>query len=208
MTGRKILYVFAAFCACVHVAAAQKTEGGFEARLAEVSAATETIECDFTLTKTMAFMASDVVSQGRFYYLRSVGISLDFSEPAGDRITMGRDKFRITSAGRTNVVSVTSNPMLRQLQRMLTACMTGDVAMLREGSRMSWTEEDDYYVVTLTPDNRRARNMVKQIVLTFEKENMSLEKLRMEEASGDVSEYGFYNKTFNGGTDPARFDIR
>jgi len=195
-------------CACFATAALSAQEVDFAQRLSKASAATRTIECDFTLTRTMSFMASDVVSEGRFYYLRDAGISLDFTRPAGDEITMGREKFRITSAGKTSVVRLDGNPMLRQLQRMLTACMTGDVEMLREGSEIAFSDDGASFAVTITPTERRAQNMVKRILLTFEKENMSLTELRMEEASGDVSRYEFTNKVFNAAIDPARFEVR
>jgi outer membrane lipoprotein-sorting protein len=186
-----------ALCACLAVAAARAQEADFEEKLKTVSAATETIECDFTLTRTMSFASGDVVSEGRFHYLRGEGISLDFTKPAGDRIKMGRERFEITSGGKTSVVKIDSNPMLRQLQRMLTACMTGDVATLRQGSQFALRDEGANFVVTLTPTDRRAKGMVKLITLTFEKQNMSLNALRMEEASGDVSLYRFFNKKFN-----------
>lgn len=91
---------------------------------------------------------------------------------------------------------------------MLTACMTGDVALLRQGSQLTFEEEGANYVVSLTPTDRRAANMVKLITLTFEKQNMSLVTLRMEEASGDVSQYKFFNKKFNEDIAPSRFDVR
>jgi outer membrane lipoprotein-sorting protein len=156
----------------------------------------------------MGFAASDVVSEGRFHYLRGAGISLEFTKPAGDLITMGRERFRIVSAGRSSVVRLDSNPMLKQLQRMLTACMTGDVEMLREGSTLTFEDAGAEFVVTITPSDRRAKNMVRLVTLTFEKQNMSLTTLRMEEASGDVSLYRFFNKKFNDPIDPARFEVR
>jgi outer membrane lipoprotein-sorting protein len=205
---RKPIYIAAALCACFVTVATRAQEADFAEKLKTMSATVETIECDFTLTRTMSFMASDVVSEGRFYYLREAGISLDFTRPAGDQITMGQERFRIVSAGKTSVVRLDSNPMLKQLQRMLTACMTGDVEMLREGSELAFGDEGTSFVVTITPTDRRAKNMVKLITLTFEKQNMSLITLRMEEASGDVSQYGFFNKKFNVEMDPSRFEVR
>jgi outer membrane lipoprotein-sorting protein len=205
---RKPVYLAATLCACLVAVTTRAQEADFAERLKTVSASIQTIECDFTLTRTMSFMASDVVSEGRFYYMRGAGISLDFTKPMGDRITMGRERFRIVSAGKTSIVRLDSNPMLRQLQRMLTACMTGDVEMLKEGAQLVFTDEDTSFVVTITPTDRRAKNMVKLITLTFEKENMSLTALRMEEASGDVSQYRFFNKKFNGEMDPSRFEVR
>jgi outer membrane lipoprotein-sorting protein len=205
MTRKLICLLAVLLCA---VAATEARDADFAERLKTASAATKTIECDFTLTRTMSFMASDVVSEGRFYYLRGAGISLDFTKPAGDLITMGRERFRIVSAGKTSIVRLDSNPMLKQLQRMLTACMTGNVEMLGEGSTLTFEDEGRCFVVTLTPTDRRARNMIKLITLTFEKQNMSLITLRMEEVSGDISQYRFFNKKFNEETDPSRFEVR
>jgi outer membrane lipoprotein-sorting protein len=209
---RKIIYLALSLCAAVAGAKAQNggqtPDADFAERLKTVSAATETIECDFTLTRTMSFAAGDVVSEGRFYYLRGGGISLEFTKPAGDRITMGRERFRIVSSGRTSIVKVDSNPALKQLQKMLTACMTGDVALLGQGSTLAFEDEGAEFVVTITPTDRRARNMVRKITLTFEKKNMSLTTLGMEEASGDSSRYRFFNKKFNAKIDPSRFEVK
>ncbi len=206
----KTRYLAAALCANLTAIAATATaqEADFAERLKSTSAATRSIECDFTLTRTMSIMASDVVSEGRFYYLRDAGISLDFTRPAGDRITMGRERFLITTAGRTTVVKVDSNPMLRQLQRMLTACMTGDVELLRAGAQLTFTDQGTTFLVTITPTDRRARGMVRLITLTFDKQNMSLTTLTMEETTGDVSQYSFFNKRFNGEIDPSRFEVQ
>lgn len=205
---QKPIYIAAVLCACLGATTVRAQEADFTERLKTTSAATRSIECYFTLTRTMSIMASDVVSEGRFYYLREAGISLDFTRPEGDEITMGRERFRIASSGKTSVVKVDSNPMLRQLQRMLTACMTGDVEALKEGSELTFKDDGANFVVTITPSARRARSMVRLITLTFEKENMSLVTLRMEEVSGDVSQYRFFDKKFNGEVDPSRFDVR
>ncbi len=208
MTPRLKYILAALLCAPLATTTLHAQEADFAARLRTTSASTRSIECDFTLTRTMSIMAGDVVSEGRFHYLRDAGISLDFTRPEGDRITMGRERFQIVASGRTTVVKVESNPMLRQLQRMLTACMTGDVEMLRQGATLAFADEGATFVVTITPTDRRTRGMVRLITLTFEKQNMSLTTLRMEEASGDVSQYRFFNKRFNGDIDPSRFDIR
>ena len=202
---RKAIYIALALLAAV---ALKAQEADFAERLKTVSAATETIECGFSLIRTTSFAAADILSEGRFYYLREAGISLDFTKPAGDQITMGRERFRIVSSGKTSVVKVDSNPMLRQLQKMLTACMTGDIEALKEGSELTFKDNGADFIVTITPSDRRAGKMVKLITLTFEKQNMSLTTLRMEEASGDVSQYRFFNKKFNGKVDPARFEVK
>jgi outer membrane lipoprotein-sorting protein len=86
--------------------------------------------------------------------------------------------------------------------------MTGDVEMLRDGSELVFGDEGTNFIVTLTPSGRRAKGMIKLIALTFEKQNMSLVTLRMEEASGDISQYRFFNKKFNENIASSRFEVR
>lgn len=181
---------------------------GFGDRLKALSGKIESIESDFTLTRTASFLAEPTVSAGRFYYLRGSGISLEFSEPEGDVITLGEQKFRIVSGGKENVTPVGSNPMLRQLQRMLTACMTGDIAMLEAGSKVTWSEQGESYTVIMEPVDKRAKKYVSRITLVFDRADMSLINLGMTESSGDSSEYRFFNKKFNTEVEASHFDIR
>jgi len=205
MTVRQIV---TAVAACLAALTARGQQEQFAAQLKAASAKTETIECDFTLTRTMSFAAAPAVSRGRFGYLRGEGIALDFSQPAGESIVMGRERFAITAAGRRSVVKIDSNPALRHLRQMLTACMTGDVEILGRGARLAFTEDDRTITATVTPTDRRTLGMLRLITLTFDKADMSLSALKMDEASGDVSEYKFFNKQFNTRIDPARFEVR
>lgn len=186
---------------------AQDAAAGFAAKLGELGGKTQSIECAFTLTRTAEFLAAPTVSKGRFYYLRGEGMSLEFTDPAGERITMGRDKFLIVSAGRTNVTPVSSSPMMKQMQKMLEACFTGDVGMLEAGYAVAYSEDGTSYTVAMEPQDKRARKFVKRMTMIFDKADMSLTRLSMEAGSGDVSEYYFFDKKFNGGVDASHFTI-
>lgn len=206
---KKIAIIFAIMACCVAVNAQQLKKidaaDGFAEKLAALSARIETITCSFVQTKHMSVIAGDVVSPGKFYYRRPGNICLEFLEPAGDMIVMDGRRFKIVAMGKKNVVDMESNPMLRQMTAVLEACMTGDVEKMGADSSIEYFEGADIYEVVIVPKNRRAKNYIKAITLTFDKKDMSLSRLRMDEHSGDYTEYRFSDKRFNTAVDSSKF---
>ena len=79
-------------------------------------------------------------------------MALDFD--SGDRIVMTGELFLNRMAGRTTTARMNSNPMLRQMQSIFGACMTGDLEALRQTGRMSVTPREGGYRVVLIPESR------------------------------------------------------
>lgn len=178
---------------------------GFAARLRDKCAQIESIECRFVQTRRMAMLRDEVRSEGNFYYRReNGGIALVFDEPKGDMIVLGQSKFKIVADGRKSVVGVNSNPMLRRMQGMFEACMSGDAAALSAGGEVRYFDCGDSYRVEIVPAGR-ARNTIKRIVLGFDKRTMTLSTLSMEEASGDELSYVFSDKKFDTEIDGSHF---
>ena len=109
-------------------------------------------------------------------------------------------------AGRTTTARMNSNPMLRQMQSIFGACMTGDLEALRQTGRMSVTPREGGYRVVLIPESRAARRYVSSITLDFDAADMTLDRLRMEQPSGDYMLYRFSRKRLNVAIDDAAFD--
>lgn len=112
----------------------------FAAQFAARSRSVESILCAFTETRHMSVLADDVVRSGTFRYKRPARMALDFD--SGDRIVMTGELFLNRMAGRTTTARMNSNPMLRQMQSIFGACMTGDLEALRQTGRMSVTPRE------------------------------------------------------------------
>lgn len=179
----------------------------FNAKLAAQSKVVKTIKCNFSQTKHAAALTKDARLSGVFYYNNDGRMCLLYSEPRGNQIVINGDRFAIETAGKRNVVSASSNPMLRQLSLMLRACMTGDVAMFNSGWQARYSEQGAEYIVELLPQDKRAKKYVSKVVLNFNKKDMSLNKMMMVEASGDYSNYEFTDKVFNVAIEESVFKI-
>lgn len=220
---KKLIITFAAALACAALFAQRavtvlpgtppqspdtlSSGGGFAERLAELSSQIETIECDFVQIRHVSVMSGDDRRNGKFYYRRPGNICLLFDEPEGDMIVMDGQRFKIVAMGKRNVTDMESNPMLAQMKDILEACMTGDIGMFERGSAVEYADTGDTYVVVAVPKAKRARKYVKSITLTFDKGDMSLSRMRMDEPLGDYTEYIFSGKKFNVHVDGSRFEM-
>ena len=174
----------------------------FEEALAAKSREISTIVCRFEQVRKSAVLKEEVRKTGEFHYKRPERMRLLFAD--GDRITMNRSDFLLVESGRKTVVKMQSNPMLRELQRILVACMTADIEQLAAGFAPELSEMSEQYELSLVP---RRKNRLERIVLTFSKGDMSLDALRMIEVSGDCIFYRFSDKRFDGPVADELFEI-
>lgn len=180
---------------CMAAAQNPSTPEQFSRELAAKSPAVETIVCRFTETRHMSIFTEDVVREGRFSYKRPARMLLDFA--SGDRILMTEEQFILRSGGRTTAARMHANPMLRHMQAVFAACMTGDADLLKGSGAMEVTATPHGYRVRLVPASRSARKYVSVIVLDFDRSDMTLTELRMEQPSHDYIRYRFREKQLN-----------
>ena len=178
-----------------YAAKGENTALEFEKLLQEKSVQITTILCDFKQVRTMAVFAEEATKNGKFTYMRPGNIMLAFED--GDYIRMTETDFSIRNAGNVTDVKVGANPMLKELKRLLSACMTGDITAMSSGFKMNITENDKSYIVDLTPIKGRGSSKMKSVTMHFDKKDMSLSELMLEEPSGDSIRYEFTNKKFN-----------
>lgn len=180
---------------------------GFSERLKSASDRTQSISCDFEQAKYMSVLAKTNKSKGKFFYKKSQKICLEYTNPQGNLIVMNGEKFKIQANGKATVVKMNANPMMRQMGSMLTACMTGNLSLFGNQSVSEYYETSSHYTVVITPTNRRVKSYLKQIVLRFDKDDMTLSSMRMNENDTDYTLYEFSDKRINANVDDDKFKI-
>ena len=177
----------------------------FESLLKSKSGEINSIKCHFTQVQEIAVLANTVKKSGEFYFLRPSNMLLSFS--VGDYIMMTEQLFSMRSAGSVTTTKVASNPMLKSLNAILSACVMGDFQQMTRGFAINVEQKSKEWVVTMTPQHGKAASKVSRIVICFDSNDMSLNTLTMEEKSGGYTKYSFSNKQFNTTIDSKLFDI-
>ena len=159
----------------------------FRERLAQASRDNKTIQCDFTQHRQVRRM-------------------LEYTVPAGDTVIIRDDRIILRTAGQVTETATSANPMLQQVALMIRASMTGDLSQFGEGWQIGYDETEGAGTVRLVPLSRRARKYIDSITLRFDLENMTLDRMELNETEGGHSVYEFRDKRFNLAVDPAKFN--
>ena len=181
------------------------TQEQFERELKLKNESVSSIKCHFIQTRDMSVLRNVVRKEGTFYFQRPGNMLLSFND--GDYIKMTEEWFEMKTGENTTTTKISSNPMLRNLSTILSACVVGDFAQMSRGFSIQVQSQAKQWVLIMTPQRGKAASKISQIVLHFDRETMSLNTLKMVEKSGDYTMYGFSNKQFNVAIDSKLFKI-
>ena len=120
---------------------------------------------------------------------------------------MTEEWFEMKTGESTTTTKVSSNPMLRNLSTILSACVVGNFDQMIRGFSIEVETKLDEWVVIMIPQRGKAASKISQIVLHFDRETMSLNILKMVEKNGDYTMYSFSDKKFNVAIDGELFKI-
>ena len=151
-------------------------------------------------------MKNEIELKGRFYYDNSLAMALDYTVPEGDKVIIRNDRIILKTAGQVTQTATSANPMLQQVALMIRASMTGDLSQFGEGWQIGYDETEGAGTVRMVPLSRRARKYIDSITLRFDLENMTLDRMELNETEGGHSVYEFRDKRFNLAVDPAKFN--
>lgn len=163
------------------------------------------IECRFIQTRKLSMLTNNVSKEGTFYFIKPSNMLLSFDD--GDFIKMTNEWFEMKTSDNITTTKITSNPMLKNLSSILSACVVGDFNKMSKGFSISYDQNLTEWIITLIPQRGKAASRISRIIINFDKSNMSLNLLKMEEKSGDYTSYCFSNKLFNVSIDTKIFNV-
>lgn len=180
-------------------------EQHFQNKLHSKNKEVTSIECRFIQTRKLSMLTNNVSKEGTFYFIKPSNMLLSFDD--GDFIKMTNEWFEMKTSDNIMTTKITSNPMLKNLSSILSACVVGDFNKMSKGFSISYDQNLTEWIITLIPQRGKAASRISRIIINFDKSNMSLNLLKMEEKSGDYTSYCFSNKLFNVSIDTKIFNV-
>lgn len=163
------------------------------------------IKCHFVQTREMSVFQNVIQKEGTFFFQYPSNMLLSFND--GDYIKITEEWFEMKTGENTTTTKVSSNPMLRNLSAILSACVVGNFEQMTKRFSIKMDQKPQEWIVVMTPQRGKAASKISQIILHFDKETMSLNILKMVEINGDYTMYGFSDKKFNETIDRQLFRI-
>lgn len=205
MKIKNIIISLVLFLSMMTYAQAQDLEQRFQSELKLKNEQVTSIKCDFVQTRMVSVLANAVEKDGEFYFQKPNNMLLAFND--GDFIKMTDEWFEMKTGENVTATKVASNPMLKNLNSILSACVVGDFDKMTKGFSIDFEESSQEWIVILKPQGGKAAAKISRIEIRFDKNDMSLNLLKMDEKSGDYTAYSFTNKQFNIDIDSQLFNI-
>ncbi|MDR0725964.1 MAG: outer membrane lipoprotein carrier protein LolA [Prevotellaceae bacterium] len=182
-------------CSYLAVDAQDSSADSIVKKIKQANLQYSSITSDFVQVKHVSFMNEDVSSNGKFFYNKPDRLLMQYEQPAGDIMLINKDQLVMIAVGKYSKASTRSSSKARTIRSILSSCLQGDVSLI-DGVTLSSEETDDGYVVTAQL-KKKTRNNVKKVVLTYDKTDLTLSVMRMEESDGSYTVYTLFNKVLN-----------
>lgn len=154
------------------------------------NAAYNTIQGDFTQTKTLAAKGTKVQSEGMLYISGDHQMAQHYQAPTADVLIINGSDFYMVRGKKKNKFNTDKNKTMRSLRNTLLYCVHGKPAALaaENGAEITAVQKSDGYEVTLVSTKKTARGYAK-IVLLYDLKTKLLTRMQMNEYNGNSTLY-------------------
>jgi outer membrane lipoprotein-sorting protein len=178
----------------------------FKKSFAGATAATESIESDFSQEKSLTMLSEKINSTGKFWYRRKDKLRLEYVRPYSYVMILNAGKILIREGQKENTVSANSNKVFQQVNRILIDCVSG--TMLDNPDFQSRVLENaGSFLIELKPLAKNLKELYKNINIVIDKKDYTALAIEMFELSGDTTIIRFQNKQLNAHIPDSVFNI-
>jgi len=154
------------------------------------------IKSDFVQQKHLSILEETLESRGRFLFKKENKVKWQYYSPFSYTIIVANGKFIIDNEGRTNEFDVNSNEVFRQINKMIVTAISGNFVGSEEFA-LVLKQSDDFYLALLKPVESHVSQMLESINIYFDKETISVVKIKFVEPGGDFTSIVFENRQEN-----------
>jgi outer membrane lipoprotein-sorting protein len=169
----------------------------FKDKFAVFSKNTSTIQAGFTQEKEMRVLAEKIVTKGRFMFKKENKLRWEYTEPFHYLIIFYNGMIVIKDEDKKNKIDTRTNKMFSEINNLILGCVQGNLFNDQKKFLPAFLENSTSYLVKLKPIESTLKEYLSEIRIYFDKNDMSVSRLEMQEPSGDYTNIQFSGKKIN-----------
>jgi outer membrane lipoprotein-sorting protein len=154
------------------------------------------IEAGFVQTKNISFIDEQLISGGKFWFSRPDKMRWEYQTPFFYSIIINGDNITVIDDKKESRFDAASNAMFGQIKQVIMNMVNGKM-FDDPDYHATLKEENNYFVVNFETVNQAMKAYILSIDLYFTKSGYLMEKIKMNEASGDDTVIEFNNQNIN-----------
>lgn len=178
----------------------------FKRSFTQATAATESVQADFIQEKSLTMLSEKIISDGKFWFRRNDKLRMEYLQPYSYLIILNGGKIYMKDGIKENKISAGSNPVFKQINRILLDCVSGSM-LDNPDFRARIYENSGSWLIEFKPTVKNLKELYKHINILLDKRDFTASTIGMYEVSGDQTIIRFQNKVLNAQIPDSVFNI-
>jgi outer membrane lipoprotein-sorting protein len=176
----------------------------FKQTVKEVSKKIKTLSTDFVQYKHLDFLSKDIESSGKMVFVAPNLLQWQYKKPYNYSIVFNNGKILINDEGKKSAVDVGNSKIFGKINKLIAGSVSGDMFDDKEFT-VSYFKNNTNTITRLIPRDANLKKYIKQIELTFDKEDSTVIQIKLLESSEDYTRIVLKNKVLNAKIDNSIF---
>ncbi len=168
----------------------------FQKTISETAAKTNTITSDFIQEKNLSMLSEKIKSKGKFWFKKENRIRMEYLSPFEYIMVINKDRVTIRDGQKTNSMSVSSNRLFQQVNRIIIDCVQGSALNNSDFTTRVFGNKNNY-LIEMKPIPKSLKTLFESVLITLDKKDNSVSAINMTEKSGDNTLIRFTGKQMN-----------
>lgn len=185
------------------------TEGeitSFKQSVNAVAKKITTLTTDFVQYKHMDFLSKDIETSGKMYFAEPNTLKWQYKKPYNYSIIFKNGKIGIDDEGKKSNVDTGNSKVFGKINKMIIGSVSGNMFDEKEFT-IAYFKSKTHHITRLIPKDAAMKKYIRQIELTFDKEDHTVIQVKLMESAEDYTRIVLKNKTLNAKIDPAVFTL-
>lgn len=176
----------------------------FKQSVNTVSKKIKSLSTDFVQFKHMDFLAKDIETSGKMFFKEPNLLQWQYKKPYNYSIVFKNGKILINDEGKKSAMDVGSSKIFAKLNKLIVGSVSGDMFDDKEFT-ITCFKTKDFNVTKLIPKDAALKKYINQIELSFDKQDATVNQVRLMESAEDYTKIVFKNKILNAKIDDSAF---
>jgi outer membrane lipoprotein carrier protein len=176
----------------------------FKQSVSVVSKKIKTLSTDFVQYKHLDFLSKDIETSGKMVFKEPNSLLWQYKKPYNYSIVFKNGKILINDEGKKSAVDAGNSKLFAKINKLIVGSVSGDLFDDKEFS-ISYFKIKEQNLAKFTPKDATLKKYIKQIELTFDKDDATVVQVKLLESSDDFTRIVFKNKIINAKVDEASF---
>ncbi|WP_395047318.1 outer membrane lipoprotein carrier protein LolA [Flavobacterium sp.] len=204
-----IIALILCFCNFSLLAQEQKmTEAeivSFKKTVKEVATKIKTLTTDFVQYKHLDFLSKDIETSGKMAFKEPNMLQWQYKKPYNYSIIFKNGKIFIDDEGKKSAMDVSSSKIFAKINKLIVGSVSGDMFDDKEFV-ISYFKNKTNNITKFIPKDAALKKYIKQIELTFDKNDATVIQVKLLESSEDYTRIVLKNKILNAKIDNSIFN--